>query len=96
MSLTEARREKAMNRYPRSGGRARRRRRARGRGGGQADTANLGLPNRLLEQSLGTPPAVSAAVRRFAFDPASQASTMILDERRTTSTTTRSYGRAST
>src|SRR5699024_7794656 len=54
MSLSEARREKAMNRYPRLEAEL------DSRGGYAAEaeakrmSANLGLPNRLLEQDLGT------------------------------------------
>src|SRR5699024_7917997 len=80
MSLSEARREKAMNRYPRLEAEL------DSRGGYAAEaeakrmSANLGLPNRLLEQDLGT---LSGGQRRrveltrILF---SQASTMILDE----------------
>src|SRR5690606_14457412 len=80
MSLTEARREKAMNRYPRleaeldaAGGYA-------AEAEAKRMAANLGLPNRLLEQELGT---LSGGQRRrveLARILFSQASTMILDE----------------
>ncbi|ATG54986.1 ABC transporter [Brachybacterium ginsengisoli] len=80
MSLTEARREKAMNRYPRieaeldaAGGYA-------AEAEAKRMAANLGLPNRLLEQGLGT---LSGGQRRrveLARILFSQASTMILDE----------------
>ena len=81
MSLTEARREKAMNRYPRleaeldaAGGYA-------AEAEAKRMAANLGLPNRLLEQELGT---LSGGQRRrvelarILFSQASD--TMILDE----------------
>ncbi|GAA1486103.1 ABC-F family ATP-binding cassette domain-containing protein [Brachybacterium fresconis] len=80
MSLTEARREKAMNRYPRLeaeldavGGYA-------AEAEAKRMAANLGLPNRLLDQELGT---LSGGQRRrveLARILFSQASTMILDE----------------
>src|SRR5699024_9079265 len=80
MSLTAARREKAMDRYPRieaeldaAGGYA-------AEAEAKRMAANLGLPNRLLEQELGT---LSGGQRRrveLARILFSQASTMILDE----------------
>ncbi|MCT1998294.1 ATP-binding cassette domain-containing protein [Brachybacterium muris] len=80
MSLTEAKREKAMNRYPRLeaeldavGGYA-------AEAEAKRMAANLGLPNRLLEQELGT---LSGGQRRrveLARILFSQATTMILDE----------------
>lgn len=80
MSLSEARREKAMNRYPRleaeldaAGGYA-------AEAEAKRMAANLGLPNRLLEQELGT---LSGGQRRrveLARILFSQATTMILDE----------------
>src|SRR5699024_5375832 len=80
MSLSESRREKAMNRYPRieaeldaAGGYA-------AEAEAKRMAANLGLPNRLLEQELST---LSGGQRRrveLARILFSQASTMILDE----------------
>ena len=80
MSLSEAKREKAMNRYPTLEAEL------DSRGGYAAEAeakrmaANLGLPNRLLEQTLGT---LSGGQRRrveLARILFSQATTMILDE----------------
>ncbi|MFC7374352.1 ABC-F family ATP-binding cassette domain-containing protein [Brachybacterium sp. GCM10030267] len=80
MSLSEAKREKAMDRYPRLMSEL------ESRGGYAAEaeakrmSANLGLPNRLLEQELGT---LSGGQRRrveLARILFSQAQTMILDE----------------
>ncbi|MGO2756710.1 MAG: ABC-F family ATP-binding cassette domain-containing protein, partial [Brachybacterium alimentarium] len=80
MSLSEAKREKAMDRYPRLeaeldavGGYA-------AESEAKRMAANLGLPNRILEQELGT---LSGGQRRrveLARILFSQASTMILDE----------------
>ncbi|MEE1651273.1 ABC-F family ATP-binding cassette domain-containing protein [Brachybacterium sp. J144] len=80
MSLSEAKREKAMNRYPRleaeldaAGGYA-------AEAEAKRMAANLGIPNRLLEQPLGT---LSGGQRRrveLARILFSQATTMILDE----------------
>ncbi|MGO1927464.1 MAG: ABC-F family ATP-binding cassette domain-containing protein, partial [Brachybacterium tyrofermentans] len=80
MSLTEAKREKAMNRYPRLSAELD----AVGGYAAEAEAkrmaSNLGLPNRILEQGLGT---LSGGQRRrveLARILFSQASTMILDE----------------
>ncbi|MGY5764424.1 ABC-F family ATP-binding cassette domain-containing protein [Brachybacterium sp. DNPG3] len=80
MSLSEAKREKAMNRYPLLEAEL------ESRGGYAAEAeakrmaANLGLPNRILEQELGT---LSGGQRRrveLSRILFSQAETMILDE----------------
>jgi ATPase subunit of ABC transporter with duplicated ATPase domains len=80
MSLTDSQREKAMNRYPRIEAELD----ARGGYAAEAEakrmSANLGLPNRLLDQELGT---LSGGQRRrveLARILFSQAGTMILDE----------------
>ena len=80
MTITDAQREKAMNRYARLDAE----RQTRGGYAAEAEakrmTANLGLPNRLLEQPLKT---LSGGQRRrveLARILFSQATTMILDE----------------